>query len=379
MKVAIVSITRTHLLNLAIALENKEDVDVVFYTLSPKFRLRKFGYQGKVVSCFFPVGVLSYAIRFLTRKMSFEKRLRIGHKFRKWFDNTIAFLIRPCDVIVGENGDAYYTSKKAKDKFNPVVICDQGSEHINVQDENYRKTGVYTNPWNTENLLNHYSISDFMMVASEYVKKTDMENGIDERRILYDPYGVNLDAFRITDKPVKDAYDIIMVGNWCVRKGCDMLVKAVLNMNGVKLLHVGVITDAVFPDDVRFHHIDFVPETELVKYYAKSKVFILPSRHEGFGLVLSQAAACGLAVVGSTRTGMPDVDYMLNHPKGCFVIDEPLSIETIRKALISALEFADALPEGERAQFVSRDNLSWSAYGERYYQTLKQITQHHNN
>lgn len=373
MKVAIVSISRAHLLNLAISLDKRKEVDVVFYTLAPKFQLRKFGYHGKIVSCFFPLGMLLHITTILTKKMSFKKRLHIGHMFRKWFDKTISYLIKPCDVIIGNNGDAYYTSKRAKERFNPIVICDQGSEHINTQDDNYRKTGVYTNPWNSENLLNHYNISDYMMVASKYVLHTDTDNKIEANRILYNPYGVNLESFRITDKPTRDAYDIIMVGNWCVRKGCDMLAKAVLNIDGIKLLHVGVITDAVFPDDVRFNHVDFVPETELVKYYAKAKVFILPSRHEGFGLVLSQAAACGLAVVGSTRTGMPDVDNMLNHPKGCFMIEEPLSVETIRKALMSALEYANALPEGKRAQYINRDNLSWEAYGERYFKLLKAI------
>ena len=64
---------------------------------------------------------------------------------------------------------------------------------------------------------------------------------------------------------------------------------------------------------------------------------------------------------------------LLNKDEGLFLIEEPLSVETIRKALMSALEYANALPEGKRAQYINRDNLSWEAYGERYYKILKTL------
>ena len=57
MKVAIVSLGRSHLINLARLLERREDVEVTFYTMMPKSRCRKFGYNGKVVSLLFPIGM----------------------------------------------------------------------------------------------------------------------------------------------------------------------------------------------------------------------------------------------------------------------------------------------------------------------------------
>jgi hypothetical protein len=55
--VAIVSLGRSHLINLARELDKKEDVDVTFYTMMPASRCRKFGYNGKVSSLLFPVGL----------------------------------------------------------------------------------------------------------------------------------------------------------------------------------------------------------------------------------------------------------------------------------------------------------------------------------
>ena len=371
--VAIVSITRSHLLNLAIALDKKDDVEVVFYTLTPKKRLREFGYNGKVV-CFYILSIMF----FITHKMhlSFKKRLKMGHKLRKWFDFCCSYVIKSNNVLIGENGDAYYTSIKSKKKFNSIIICDQGSEHINTQDNFYKIQNVYINPWNTDNLLKHYEVADYLMVPSDYVRRTDIVNGIKEEKILYNPYGVNTELFKVTDNPKIGSYDVIMVGNWTVRKGCDLLLKACKQIK-VTLLHIGALPTGSFPDEPNFVHIDPVSEKELPNYYAKAKVFVLPSRNEGFGLVLAQAAACGLPIVYSSGTGGPEINKLLGYPPACFEINNPLSANSVAEALTKAIHFAQKLPEGPRIIYGDTiKNISWDAYGDRYYSILKKITNH---
>ena len=210
------------------------------------------------------------------------------------------------------------------------------------------------------------------MTASNYVKESDITNGIDPIRILYNPYGVNLNVFQPTAKPGDDAYDVIMVGSWWKHKGCDMLAEACINRLGVKLLHVGSIVDCELPDSPLFKHIDFVAESDLPKYYANAKVFAMPSLDEGFGLVLLQAVACGLPIVGSTRTGTPDVANLLGSPEGCITILEPLSVDTIAQAIKRALSYEESLPDGLRIQYQKEiHNISWEEYGNRYYKILE--------
>ena len=46
-----------------------------------------------------------------------------------------------------------------------------------------------------------------------------------------------------------------------------------------------------------------IPETEKVAHYNLADVYVMPSTGEGFGIVLIEAAACGVPVVGSRVDG----------------------------------------------------------------------------
>ena len=55
------------------------------------------------------------------------------------------------------------------------------------------------------------------------------------------------------------------------------------------------------PAAVRF--LGFVPEEDLPDLYRLADLFVMPSTHEGFGIVYLEAAACGLRVVGGVGGG----------------------------------------------------------------------------
>ncbi len=376
MKISIVSLGRSHLINLARLLDQREDIEVTFYTMMPKSRCKKFGYEGEVLSCLFPIGFLSVLIEKIPFLNPYRRSfLRI--RLRLFFDRWVSWQLQKCDVLIGLNGTAVKTSLQAKKKYGAITICDQGSSHILTQDA-VRRSYTDNEPprLNTDYMLKHYDTSDYLMTACEYVKQSDIEQGISSDRIFVNPYGVDLNVFKPTMKPTtEESYDVIMVGAWWKHKGCDMLADACINKLGIKLLHVGAVIDCELPQSSLFKHIDFVSESKLPQYYAKAKVFAMPSLDEGFGLVLLQAAACGLPTVASTRTGEPDMEKLLGNPQECLTIEEPLSTATIASAIKLALLRAENLSQGERMQYEKNiNNISWEAYGERYYKILKELT-----
>lgn len=374
MKVAIVSKGRSHLIHLARLLDQKEDMEVVFYTMMPKSRCREFGYNGKVVSLFFSIGLGELIIRYLPKINQYRRnalRIKLGWAFNK----LVAMRLRKCDVLVGLNGCAVDASIKAANKYKAITICDQGSSHILKQNAIHNTySDVPLSTMNTEKMLRHYDVVDYFMTASKYVAKSDVEYGIREERILYNPYGVDLSSFKPVQNSSQDTYDVIMVGSWWKHKGCDMLAEACINRLGISLLHVGSVVDCCLPNSPLFKHVDFVAEKELPRYYAKAKIFAMPSLDEGYGLVLLQAAACGLPIVGSSRTGTPDTGILLNNAPGCITIKEPLSVETITEAIVEALKIADSQADGLRESYKNAiHNISWEAYGNRWYSILKDL------
>lgn len=374
MRIAVISLGRSHLINLARELDKIDEVETFFYTMMPKSRCRKFGYFGKVVSCLFPIGILSVLIEKIPFLNPYRRSyLRI--RLRLFFDKWVSWQLKKCDVLIGLNGTAVRCSERAKKKFGAITICDQGSSHILTQDAARRSYTDNEPPQlNTDYMLKHYKVVDYLMSPAEYVKQSDIQNGIAKYKILYNPYGVNLDIFKPVDIEKEKEYDVIMVGSWWKHKGCDMLAEACINRLGLRLLHVGSRIDCPFPDSHLFTHVDFVPESELPKYYAKAKVFAMPSLDEGFGLVLLQAAACGLPIVGSTRTGSPDVAKLLGNPRECFTIEEPLTVESVVKAIKKAIQSANELHDGcGYASAKTLQNISWGAYGKRYFEIISKV------
>jgi glycosyltransferase involved in cell wall biosynthesis len=58
-------------------------------------------------------------------------------------------------------------------------------------------------------------------------------------------------------------------------------------------------------DDIRF--LGVVPEEDLPVLYSGSRLFVFPSLYEGFGLPLVEAMACGVPVIASNTSSIPEV------------------------------------------------------------------------
>lgn len=88
-------------------------------------------------------------------------------------------------------------------------------------------------------------------------------------------------------------------------------------------------------------------QADLRPFYRGADLFVLPSREEGFGLVLAEAFACGLPCVASRVGGVPEV--VSDGVDGWLV--EPESVEALTEGIRKALLQAGKLREfGERGR-----------------------------
>jgi alpha-1,3-rhamnosyl/mannosyltransferase len=83
----------------------------------------------------------------------------------------------------------------------------------------------------------------------------------------------------------------------------------------------------------------FVEEGELPALYRHAAIFAFPSLYEGFGLPVLEAMACGVPVVCSNASSLPEVAG-----DAAWLVD-PLDTEGLAEALSRVLEDADLRQE----------------------------------
>ncbi len=130
------------------------------------------------------------------------------------------------------------------------------------------------------------------------------------------PYHCDLSAFLATPRKVQIGRPLtfFFCGQMIRRKGVDLLLTAFdrLVTKGIdaRLLMVGREADlpqflaGVSPQArSRISYEGFQPPEALPQYFARADVFVLPSQHDGWGVVVNQAIGAGLPVICSDAVG----------------------------------------------------------------------------
>lgn len=367
-KINIISPGRFHVCDLARELD-KNGFDVKFYSFVPSNRSYKFGLPKRCSnSLFLPMIPFLLLERKIFKKKKWVYRLRI-----KVQDFLTGIYMRKCDILIAMSGSFLYSVKKAK-KDGSVIILERGSKHILEQKrilENIPSL-IGKNPvsnFNVRRELEGYQIADYIAIASDHVKKSFQYHNYPVEKLFVNPYGVNLSMFKPLSIKEKK-YDMLMVGGWSYRKGCDLIAKVIPKTN-YSFLHIGGIVDLAFPNHPKMKHLDSVDQTKLVDYYNKAKIFILPSREDGFGMVLSQAMACNLPLVGSNDCGAPDLKNMVSNPEYITIIED-YTEEALIKAIDETMKMFKLLGN-EKYAGDAINSLTWEAYGKRYADFINNI------
>ncbi len=255
-----------------------------------------------------------------------------------------------------------------------------------------------------DNLVSGLILKDAALILanSEYTKRVVLERiGDVEGKVTVINPGVDPDIFRpgIDTSAVKQLYGIgdsrviLTVSRLVPKKNHDnilrALVKVVQKIPNLKYLIVGkgpeearlksIVEQLGIQEQVVFT--GFVKHTTLPPYYCLCDVFIMPScvagdNFESFGIVFSEASACGKPVIGSKTGGISDA--VIDGVTGLLV--EPNDVNDIAQALTSLLmdeQLSQTLGKNGRARV--ENELTWQAMGDRIVaslQKLKPFTKH---
>ena len=166
-----------------------------------------------------------------------------------------------------------------------------------------------------------------------YLGASDIYRPIDKyvvRNFLIKNYGIDYDY-------------ILYVGNMGPHKNLVNLVRAfniVKDKFDIKLILSGKVThgkDVI--DEVNNLKLDklvkflgYVPVMHLPYLYNGAKLFVFPSRYEGFGLPVLEAMKCGVPVITSNVSALPEVGG-----DAALYVD-PYDIESIANAILKVLQ-----------------------------------------
>jgi starch synthase len=367
LRINIAAAHRFHLLDLARELETHGH-EVRFYSYVPTKRALKFGLKKENSYSFFYIMMPFLALWKISKGSAWSTKL-----LHRLMDYYLTFFMKPCDVYIAL-GTIYYKSFfSAKNKFNAITILEWGSKHIISQekailvDHKVRRR----DPFFFKRSIAGYSIADYISIPTKHVETSFIENGVDQNKLIINPYGVDLNMFSSTELTSEKNHDLIMVGTWSYTKGCDLITDFLETYN-YSFLHVGALKDLAFPAHKNMQHIDPVDQADLIKYYSQARVFLLPSRAEGLAMVQAQALACGLPIVCSKDTGGHDLRELL-YDKEWIIEMKDFSLSALQESVDKALVLAERQKGKRNYAGNSLENLTWTAYGERYNSMIKQL------
>lgn len=361
MNIIIASLGRAHLLDCARELQKKGH-NVLFYSATPKSNFKKYKLTTGGVSLTYYIGIFYLIKKFFPNY--YTQRL-----YSTVLDFIVCLIMPRCDIFICQSPNFQFSMKTAKRK-GAITILDRGTSHIDIYDKLALVSGEkkHKRAYVKYDKRQYYQ-ADYITIASDFVKQGFLTCGFDEEKLFVNPYGVSLQHFYPTICTME--YDCIVVGQWSLRKGSNLVRDAFANTN-IRILHVGSIADTPFHSCANFKHIDSVPETELFKYYAKAKIFLFPSIEDGFGLVLLQAAACGLPIVCSSNCGGTTLKRIIGDVDNIHIMEE-ITSDCLRQTVLNVL--SQYSPNKNRTYCDSIDKkMSWEQYGERYNEFLQNIT-----
>jgi glycosyltransferase involved in cell wall biosynthesis len=218
-------------------------------------------------------------------------------------------------------------------------------------------------------------------------------SGRDDIRII--PMGVDIDFFsksvsRVMAQSLSGRQDkiILFAGRLIDVKGVDDLIKAfpavLARQAKAKLIVVGSgplkrdllnLSESLhLQGKVVFQ--EAVSQEELVRYYSMADVFVLPSvtteegETEGLGVVLLEAMASGVPVIGSAVGGIPDIikdreTGLLVQPKNPVDLAEKINSVLVDKELCQDLSI-------KGREFV-KERFSWSCIANKYLELFGSV------
>jgi starch synthase len=224
-----------HHFELARELERRGHLEKVYSTW-PWARLKREGLALERVGTFPWVHVPEYALHrfgdrwpWMTDQLGYADALL----FDEWTLRQMRRLKERPDAVVALAGSSLKAGRWLQAEGGRFV-CDRGSTHARWQarvlNEEYRRWGVEVVVCDERDVAREeeiYAVADGITVASEFARRSFLEEGVAAEKLHVIPYGVRLESFSpATEPPGSETFEVLFVGHVSLRKGVPYLLEA---------------------------------------------------------------------------------------------------------------------------------------------------------
>ncbi|MCK5564813.1 MAG: glycosyltransferase [Planctomycetes bacterium] len=206
-----------------------------------------------------------------------------------------------------------------------------------------------------------FRYGDMFLPISEFWKRKLIEIGCDETKILVHHMGIDVDKFQFKEKSLSadEPVKLLTVGRLTEKKGQEYAIKALSKIaeNGTSFQYTiagegpqreylkALVSRMGLQDKVDFT--GAVSRDQAIELYDQSHIFILTSitaedgDQEGIPVVLMEAQACGLPVISTFHTGIPEL--VKDGQSGFLVPEKNIDqlAEKLDSLISSALQWAE--------------------------------------
>jgi glycosyltransferase involved in cell wall biosynthesis len=156
-----------------------------------------------------------------------------------------------------------------------------------------------------------------VVVASSFSKKSLVDAGVSEKKIVMLPLGFDPAAisYRENNMPPLETrpLKLLFAGTITQRKGIKYLLEAIKILKPGKDIEMHIIGGIQGPEEALKQYKEFyiyhgaVSQPELFRCFGDYDALVLPTVFEGFGLVILEAMAAGLPVITTPNSIGPEI------------------------------------------------------------------------
>ncbi|HNP78446.1 MAG TPA: glycosyltransferase family 4 protein [Cyclobacteriaceae bacterium] len=291
-----------------------------------------------------------------------------------------------CDVVIGFDTSSWILAERARQAGKPFVL-DQSIGHPRGKHFLFTQLRERYPDWAEDISVKpaylleredaEYELAQRIVVASTFTKNSLSQFGIGEEKIRINPYGVS-DSFFIerNDHSGTRPIRFLCLGTVGARKGSPFLQEVWSDGNfqasGAEVWFAGPATEKVkdlIQPTQGFVYQGRVSHREIPELLGKCDCLLFPSFYEGFGQVILEAMAAGLAVITTENTAGPDiiehgVDGLL------FQAGDAVGLKQLLDRVLTRPE--DVKRMGARAREKAR-TFTWARYGATWNTILQEL------